>query len=202
MLIGLHGRKQSGKDTVYERVAKIMGDTVPVERTAFADLMYESAASSLGVTVDELRAWRIDPNVTVQVVGTVHGMAGPLPVTLACQTVRRFIQDYGQGHRALFGESFWVDRVELEHAHRILVVTDVRMENEALAVRRAGGAVVGIIGPPEVENAGDGHITEARLPDELVDAWVKNDVRDDGFRSLDRKVDTLLRLHLGGDLPR
>lgn len=194
MLIGLNGRKQAGKDTVFQRAAHIMRDVVEVERVSFADLLYESAAAALGVTVAELQAWKSDPDIIVAVgrVGASYS---------ARQTVREYLQRYGtEAHRDVFGADFWVEqaRPALElHEGRIVMVTDVRFPNEAAIVRACGGAVVEVIGPDGRVTA-DAHPSEAPLPEELVDATIANTVRDDGFRALDGQVDTLLRLHLGG----
>jgi hypothetical protein len=195
MLIGLHGRKQAGKDTFYERAAHIMADVTPVERASFADLLYRSAAASLGLTVEELQKWKSDPAVRVQVV-LLSSWSEDCEI-LVDITVRQYLQNYGtEGHREIFGSDFWVEQVRLLHEGRIVMVTDVRFENEAIAIQAAGGNVVCIEGPPEVEHADDGHASEVPLPEHLIDAWVDNSVRDDNFRAIDRQVDTLLRLHL------
>jgi hypothetical protein len=195
LLIGLNGRKQAGKDTVYERIAHLVGGRVPVERTAFADLMYVSAAASLGVSVEELREWRLDSRVRIEITHEDVTVNGYAPVVSL--TVREYIQRFGtEGHRDVFGEDFWVDQMRLEHEDRILVITDTRMQNEAAAVRAAGGTVVSIVGPEHVESGQDTHLTEAPLPDELIDVVLPNTVRDDGFRTLDESVEMLL-LHIG-----
>jgi hypothetical protein len=191
VLIGLNGRKQAGKDTVYERAARIMADVVPVERVSFADLLYRSAAASLGVTVAGLQEWKSDPDVCVFVRRTRGDWAN-----LSGLTIREYLQRYGtEAHRDVFGTAFWTDQVDLRHDGRIVMVTDVRFPNEAEAVRRAGGVVVEVIGPMG-RTTDDVHASEAPLPEELIDAVIRNRIRDDGFRCLDHQVDTLLRLRL------
>lgn len=190
MLIGLHGRKQAGKDTVFRRTAHLMRDVVDVQRVSFADLLYESAAAALGVSVDFLQTYKTDPDVVVSVMGS-GGIYTELPI-------RGYLQRYGtEAHRDVFGPNFWVDAVDLEHAGRIVMVTDVRFPNEAEAVRRAGGSVWRVIGPAEVEDAGDGHASETPLPLGLVDDELRNDVRDDDFRALDERLHRLIRTELG-----
>ena len=186
MLIGLHGKKQAGKDTVYERL-RAMG--FPVERASFADLVYESAAAALGVTVAQLREWKNDPGVYIEV-GRVEAGQGEV---LARLHPRKYLQRYGtEAHRDLFGHNFWVEQVPLAHGNRFVVVTDVRFPNEAERVRRCGGAVVHVVGPPSVENAGDGHESEATLPPHLIDHVLPNPVRGDNFASLDADICGLL----------
>lgn len=190
MLIGLTGPKQAGKDTVYERARHIMDGVVPVERRSFADALYESAAASLGVSVDDLRRWKNDPDYYVTV-----GLASCFPS--AQQTVRSYLQRYGtEAHREVFGGDFWVENVDLAHAGRIVFVTDVRFEEEAQAVRRAGGIIVRVVGPDEVEHAGDGHASEAGLAGGLIDFRIPNRKRNDGFRDLDFALSAFLRAGL------
>lgn len=191
MLIGLHGKKQAGKDTVCERLAFKL-DVAPVERVSFADKLYESAAAALGISVDFLRRWKSDPHASVDI--TTYGNVRKR------QTFREFLQSYGtEAHRDLFGPDFWVDNVDLSHEGRIVVVTDVRFTNEAQAVIDAGGAVVHVVGPPEVEDVGDGHASEEKLPDRYLDFVLPNDVRWDGFANLDmRVVELFLRLRREG----
>lgn len=185
MLIGLHGKKQAGKDTVYERLARNRASWgIPVERASFADLLYESAAAALGVDVETLRRIKSAPDAMVELYDT-DGVA-----MLSRLTVREFLQNYGtQAHRNVFGTDFWVEQVDLaDHHRKIVCVTDVRFANEAQAVSDAGGAVVHVVGPPEIEEAGDGHASEEPLPGYLIDHYISNAVRDDGFRSLDSQV--------------
>lgn len=183
MLIGLTGRAGAGKDTVYGVLSEIYGDEIPVERRSFADLLYESAAASLGVTTRQLRAWKREP-VLVQVMR--HD--GPV---LASSTVRQYLQRYGtEAHRDVFGEDFWTAAVDLlGHGGRIVAVTDVRFVNEAEAVQRAGGVVVRVLGPDEGPAL---HPSEKPLPDSLVDYVINNVSRDDNRAYLRRQVTALV----------
>lgn len=185
MLIGLHGKKQAGKDTVHQRMEHLV-DTVPVERVSFADLLYESAAAALGITVEQLRVWKSEP-VYVTVTAGPHR-------TLFSQSVREFLQRYGtEAHRSIFGDNFWVDNVNIrDHGMKLVVVTDVRFPNEAQAVRDAGGKVVRVVGPPAVEYGTDSHVSEDTLPSELIDAELYNHIRNDWYRNLDAEVLSVL----------
>lgn len=191
MLIGLHGKKQAGKDTVYERAVHLLGAgtkaNATVERVSFADLLYESAAAALGVTVDVLRQWKSHPTAFVELRVVGDRSAEWIESTA---TVREYLQRYGtEAHRELFGPNFWVDHVDLtDHEGRIVLVTDVRFRNEAQAVADAGGSIVRVTGPSDVEGAGDGHASEEGLPSWLIDYDLRNDVRDDDFASLDEQV--------------
>ena len=191
MLIGLHGKKQAGKDTVYERVVHLLGPGskcgAKVERVSFADLLYKSAAFALGVEVDVLRQWKSHPTAFVELRVVGDRSAEWIESTA---TVRQYLQRYGtEAHRELFGSNFWVDHVDLtDHEGKIVLVTDVRFSNEAQAVADAGGSIVHVVGPGHVEDAGDGHASEETLPGWLIDYVLPNTSRDDGFASLDEQV--------------
>lgn len=179
MLIGLNGKKQAGKDTAYERMVVRLPNAT-VERRSFADKLYDSAAAALGIDPAWLR--ELKTNDQARLVIDTPDVRVPL-------TFRAYLQHYGtEAHRDVFGPEFWVENVDLEHARKVVVVTDVRFPNEARAIADAGGVVVRVVGPVEVEEAGDGHASEAELPHALVDGVIYNTNRDDGFESLDRQV--------------
>lgn len=189
MLIGLHGKKQAGKDTVYARILHLLGpgteaDAV-VERASFADLLYESAAASLGVTVDLLQSEKSNPLAFVE----LRVVGARAEWIAATSSLREYLQRYGtESHREVFGQNFWVDAVDLSHDRKIVVVTDVRFPNEAQAVIDAGGSVVRVVGPISVEKDGDGHASEVPLPGWMVDFGILNGVRNDDYRALDAAV--------------
>jgi hypothetical protein len=182
MLIGLTGRAQAGKDTVYERARHIYGDRV--QRRSFADALYNSSAATLGVSEECLREWKSDPDITVEV---HHRVYGPIQML----SVRQYLQRTGtEAHRDLFGEDFWVDHLDLSHdPDTIVFVTDVRFDNEAQAIIDAGGYIVQVIGP---ETADDAHRSEAGVDPRLTEWVVDNSVRGAGFSYLDFQVRTIL----------
>lgn len=194
MLIGLHGRMQSGKDTVYERARRLMRDVIEVERRSFADPLYESAAAALGLQPGHLREWKTDPNIWVD----VSYDDGDGTMALKRHTVREYLQAYGtEAHRGVFGTDFWVKAARLDdHAGRVVLVTDVRFENEATAVKAAGGYVVQVVGPDDPEDATYMHASEAGIPEVFIDATIYNTVRDDDFATLDDTVNQVVRLFL------
>lgn len=185
MLIGLTGRTGAGKDTVHQMLAEIYGAECPVERRSFADPLYESAAAALGVTVDDLRRWKNDPDVRVDI--RRKGLVDPGTSI----SVRQYLQRYGtEAHRDVFGSFFWVDALDLRgHRGRIVAVTDVRFPNEAVAIIQAGGTVVRVIGP-DVGPAR--HASEEPLPGEVVDHVIFNAARNDDRVYLRRQVTSLV----------
>ena len=89
--------------------------------------------------------------------------------------IRRLLQVFGtEVGREMFGANFWVD-LAMRQASQFdrVVITDCRFENEAQAIREAGGIVIRIarpgIGPV------NGHVSDKGLPDDLIDGEIVND---------------------------
>lgn len=58
------------------------------------------------------------------------------------------------------------------HKDEIWVITDVRFENEAIRIKELGGYIVEINRPNFFNN--DSHISEERLPDDLISYIINN----------------------------
>lgn len=185
-VIGLAGRARVGKNTVAGFIAELTDG--PVHEAAFADLIKVSAARALGVKfhgdevgLDAVRRWAdaLKTDHSIRIVGEngeqLHQITG-----------RSFLQRYGtEAHRELFGDDFWVDAVEFIRPDlAALVLTDVRFENEAEAIHRAGGEVWRVE-RPSIDRAThqDSHLSEKPLPDELVDLTLVNDDDLEGLRA-------------------
>ena len=194
MLIGFHGRKQAGKDTAFSRLSLYYDEPVYyVERVSFADLLYRSAAAALGVTVEELYEWKVDDNVRISIQRRTLVQGEFVWEDIQTLNFRQYLQYYGtEAHRDIFGSNFWVDAVTMYHEGKIVVVTDVRFVNEAEAIREFGGTIVELVGPTEVEQAGDTHASETPLPRELVDFVIDNSERSGSFEALDNQLRSLV----------
>lgn len=172
-VIGLAGFARAGKDTVADILQEITDGTV--ERDAFADRLKLIAALALGVAVHPddvgasgVRRWA-DQFKEAESVAVI----GPGSTVISQISGRQFLQRLGaEGIRDVLGANSLVDAVPL---HRpdvdLLVITDVRFENEAKSIHRAGGTIWRINRPGVVE--GD-HLSETPLPDELVDVEIDN----------------------------
>lgn len=181
MIIGLHGRMGSGKDTFYELLKE--EHTGEVIRRAFADPLKISAARALGF-VGGTEACigycnMLKERGTIKVLqdnDEINEISG-----------RQYLQWYGtEAHREVFGTNFWVDAALPEYdgmghsedtIFRILprrdlvVFTDVRFANEAERVRQWGGEVWEVV---RFDDDADGHASEQRLPRHLIDATIDN----------------------------
>ncbi|MHC5557564.1 deoxynucleotide monophosphate kinase family protein [Kocuria sp. U4B] len=185
-LIGLHGRKQAGKDTCGARLVAAHG----YSRVAFADplrlfltkldplvgrrgdalLRLSTVLAEVGGDWDRLKDEERDP---------VH------------REIRVLLQRVGnEAGKAVFGETVWAQR-GLAAARRLggrVVFTDVRFDVEAEAVVAAGGRVVHVVRPGAGGSA-DPHASEAGIDPR----WITTTIVNDGtIEQLEQKVDALV----------
>lgn len=173
MIIGLAGRARSGKDTVADCLENLTDGIV--ERDAFADRLKLVAARALDVTfhpddvgTDAVRRWADHLKQRVEIVVT-----GPFGTVESKIDGRTFLQRLGvEGIRDTLGERVLLEAVPLERNCDLLIVTDVRFDNEAEYIREAGGRVWEIIRPG---TAADSHASEQRLDRDLIDHVIEND---------------------------
>lgn len=98
---------------------------------------------------------------------------------------RTFLQRLGvEGIRDTLGERVLLEAVPLERNCDLLIVTDVRFDNEAEYIREAGGRVWEVVRPaPSV----DKHASEQPIARELVDRVIENTGTIDDLRNLIRE---------------
>ncbi len=177
LLIGLAGRARSGKDTVGDWLETQYG----FERTAFASPLKTGVRAMFGLT----RA-HTDGDLKEEVIP--HLGVSPR------QLMQWLGTEYG---RDLIGPTVWID-VVLERwralcgkkHNPLLVVTDVRFNNEAEALRQQGGVIIHIERPDLPEVAA--HTSEQGvevLPDDML---ICNDsTLDDLLRKVNATLDML-----------
>lgn len=182
MIIGLHGKKRSGKDTVYGLLKQYHDGRVI--RKAFADPLKLSACRLFypDCTVEEALVWA-DQMKEDGFLDMTHA-----PGEGAHVSGREFLQRFGtEAHREVFGKNFWVDaslprfdgmgNSELcifgtRFDKDFVVFTDVRFPNEAERVREWGGEVWEV--QRTAVETGDEHASEQRLPPHLLDCTLYN----------------------------
>lgn len=157
ILIGITGRAGSGKDTV----AGYLQHKYGFQPMAFANPLKEAAAILFNLPVyyfhdRELKErvvedWDMSPRRMAQILGT-------------------------EAVRTNFGADFWIKRWLQEYRAMTIdqnvVLTDVRFNNEAQAVRDLGGTVVHIVRP------GDSTLEIAAMQHESESGVTYNDGRD------------------------
>ena len=239
ILIGLTGRKRSGKDTVagflreegFDRVAfgdpikEILADMDPLLsgtrrsgsvtdiiefgqllsgllgaiplRTSLGKVSAESVAEAVNI---------LDPFVTpadsyrpVRLTDLLREVDGDWDQLKDEEgnphhrEIRRLQQVLGtEVGREVLGASIWVDtgmeKVAKAHARGVpVVITDCRFDNEAEAVRAAGGKVVRVV-RPSLPAPTDGHASESGISEHLVDREIVNDGTLDDLRAASEEL--------------
>ncbi len=176
MIIGFTGLKSSGKTTAADYLIAEYG----FRAVSFAQPLKDSVCALFGIQRDQIEVMKNDPASTVTLTFP-NGMR-------ATQSFRSFIQRYGtEAHRDIpeFGRNVWTDMaVSKLEGHNNFVVADVRFENEAEVVRRAGGKIIRV--SRSLSLTGDTHESEAGLPLHMIDANLDNNGRiEDMYDRLD-----------------
>lgn len=191
MIIGLTGRKRSGKSTAARYL---------VENHGFTELSFAAPLKKMALDIDPL-VEVVDPDSrrgytlcealpqvreVMTYCGDVH--LAPLVDAIGWEQakdqfpeVRRFLQRLGtDGVRNNLGDRIWVNLVEDQidelwtndfknnRPNRPIVIADVRFENEADLICREGGIVIEVV-RPGIPAAADTHASEAGVdPDYQV----------------------------------
>lgn len=167
-LIGIAAKAQAGKSTV----AGILQQDGSYTELSFASPIREFIASLLGCTVPDLEPIKED----------VIPWCGKSP--------RQLMQTLGtEWGRGMVSETFWIDqamqRVQREWARgKMVVISDVRFENEAEAIRKEGGCILHLSRPDGARTVAD-HLSEAGVQRKPGDYAIVN---DGTLRELQRSV--------------
>lgn len=121
-LIGIHGKKRSGKDTL---CAYLQGYIPHSHRAAFADELKLEVSVACGVSIDYIEEHKDNFRLILQGWGT----------------------DF---RRELFGTNYWINRMEeklstINKLFDVCIVPDVRFENEYSFIKSQGGIMIKII---------------------------------------------------------
>jgi hypothetical protein len=193
MIIGIAGKKGSGKNTLASYIkAQFEGDFI-VKEWAFADSLKISAARALDFkgTNEECIEFcnQLKDHGQISVAEKYHMADWKI-------SGREFLQLYGtEAHREIFGTNFWVNYLlgkiysdedgmliqEGNNKPRFDLITDVRFPNEAEAIRMCEGKVLQIR-RKETDKNDDLHTSEIPLDPSLCDAIVYNDFSLDELR--------------------
>ncbi len=179
IIIGLSGKKLSGKDTVYELAAELIGSGKRIGRVAFADPLKQEVSEITGMRIEFIEEHKCEFRSLLQVWGT-------------------------EFRRRFNGNDYWINKmgeiIKKSSDHfDVIFITDVRFKNEADFIREQGGQVVRVerrqfdTYPGEI----DTHATEKDMDDYSQFAYVLNN--DKTKEILTRSVGTMLET-LGVDL--
>ena len=152
MIIGISGKKRSGKDTVFSMIDAITAHEVRTTRTAFGDQIKQEIAESMNITVGDIDADK--------------------------ERFRPLLQWWGaEFRRGYCGDDYWIKKMRLAaatwYARDWLIITDVRFPNEAELVRELDGVLIRVERDTGLD---DTHDSETALDDyDHFDFRFKND---------------------------
>lgn len=142
MIIGLGYKKQVGKDTVGKYLVGYYG----FRRRAFADSVKSACQTLFGFTEGQMNLEHLKEEVDER-----WGI-----------TPRKAMQQVGSGMRKIFGDDFWLRKLNIPKDTDI-VITDIRHKNEFDFVCSNGGILIKIT---RSDIATDNHETETALDGE------------------------------------
>jgi len=189
LLIGVHGKARSGKDTFSEMLAEALFEVTGVKFTlmAFAHELKLRLQADYDMTYDQL--WgdkKEDIDERYPRHDSVKGFWTP----------REMLQEYGEFFRSI-KEDFWVDhlfRVIDEKEIRNVIITDVRLLLESNRIKDKGGYIIKICRKNREIIHNNNHITEVDMEHyEHIDFTIENDGDLTDLKKM--SVDVAIMLH-------
>jgi hypothetical protein len=181
MLIGIIGKKRSGKDTSGDYLVQNKNFT----KYSFANPIKRGAMELFGFTEDQVfgdakdvidPTWGITPRLVLQIMGT--------------EVFQYDMPEYIPELKSI-GRGFWVKRFEQwyqKNKNLDVVICDVRFQHEVDAILKMGGTVWRVERPNL--NGGDEHASEKEM--DLIEG-VTNILNNEGtLDELYNKIDLLL----------
>jgi len=170
VIIGICGAAGAGKDTI----ATHLEARYRFGKIAFADPLYAMVSAMTGIGVESLRDRKFKEAV-LPVIG---------------QSPRRLLQTLGtEWGRGLVADDIWI-RIAIQKASSMerAVISDVRFDNEAEAIKSAGGSVWLVTRPDAkcLDSTAATHSSERGISPHLIDATIVN---GGAFSELSARVD-------------
>ncbi len=127
MVIAISGKMRSGKSTFarYLREALIQKYGVEFKIASFAEPLKKEVVNVLGLdSVDQLNELKNTPLVEVN-----ESLAKKINQR-DVNTIRQFLQYYGETLRSSFYSGYWIDRFHNEYKDTNIIIDDLRYQNE------------------------------------------------------------------------
>lgn len=142
-IIGIAGKKRSGKDEVCKALMDKFSETKRCVRVGFADALKQEVAEACDVTLNDIERNK--------------------------ENFRLILQGWGTDfRRSLHGKNYWIHIVEQTIASlpkdTVVIIPDVRFNNELEFVLNNGGMLIKVVRPDLVDN--DTHASETSLSNE------------------------------------
>lgn len=201
-LIAVTGRKRSGKGAVSASIARqLLAEGSTCLEVGFSDLLKQQAYRLFvnpDGTIPAAVRWadKVKEGHTVTVAQPRPDLpANGVSVRAAKVSMRTFLQRLGtEAGRDMWGPDFWVAQMERRLnavTADVVVIGDLRFDNEAEWVREVGGEVWEVQRPGLAATAESSHASESGIQPTLVDRVLVNG------GSLEA-LDTLVGIHLFG----
>lgn len=146
MIIGLMGKKQSGKDTAAAYLVKEHG----FERRAFADPGKKYLASVLDIPLWEIEKLKNDSNSRVAIGWFRDNTHSTVTLHYNSLVFRQYMQNFIENAKLTFGEDVWANAtlpVDGFYGGRAIVLSDCRFQVEVDRIKELGGYIVKIMRP-------------------------------------------------------
>lgn len=177
LLVGLIGRKRSGKDSF----ARVLVEEHGYARIAFADPLREAALALDPLVGRPALPGALAPGHDVRLSEVIDALGWEAAKDIAPE-VRRILQRLGSEAIRSLDPTFWIRAAmrEVEFSQSAgtpVVITDVRYRNEADEIRARGGVLLRIARPTDslTDLAAPEHVSETDLDDYPDDSLVLND---------------------------
>lgn len=172
-LIGITGRKGSGKDTA----AAILTEKFGFRRLSFADPLRVVLKTLFNLTDEEM---------SNRVLKEQYLDRYPY------ESPREILQKVGTECMRSVYPDVWIEAFRRESTEGDIVCADVRFMNEALHIRSRGGVIIKIDADERLGPSNDGHSSETELLGIEPDFVIPNNTTEDAFKALSLKVFTTL----------
>ena len=178
MIIGISGKKFSGKSTV----ATLLFNATGYKVVSFADRLKDITCILSGCHREQLEDYDFKEK------RLVPSYLQPYCGDAKRPTYRAFLQHFGSELMRSVNDSIWID-CTLANAPLNLIVSDVRFPNEAKAIKEKGGIIIKVERNDSTSN--DTHCSETSIDDIQADYIIHN---DSTLENLVYNIDSLLRI--------
>lgn len=155
-IIGITGKKQSGKDTTLTIIRKCLSNK-NIIRLAFADALKKEIAAAAQISVEDIEKNKDNFRLVLQGWGT----------------------DF---RRKLCGDDYWIrkwhkaiDYIEGMYPDAVIVAPDCRFTNEAVAIKARGGLIFRVTPSTDRDGPADAHVSETEMSAIEADSSFTND---------------------------
>lgn len=183
MIIGLTGKRLSGKDTVANYLVEKHG----YEHLYFSKVMKDAIAALFDIRVQDVDNFKGDRGNFKEARIAIKMNDVEIKEFGWVEFLQRFGTDMG---RKVLGEDLWLDLVDeaIEDFDQNYVVKDVRFVNEAQWILDQGGKIIELR-RDVIDYANDNHESENGLPEDMAEYVIAN---TSTIESLYKDVDAVL----------